>query len=174
MSGRRIGWFLALIPFMAASMALPGAHAAQAAAMKTYTNNKAGYRISYPADWTVVTGQGLDLMLRTTDRNAFITANASRASGSPAQINAAQKNVFKQLGTLQGKVIVRNKKVGVLAIETAEAVVKSNGKRIDVYLVDVSRHGYIYDFNAGVVLGTPHTSAELAAISASYASIQIR
>ncbi len=156
-----------LIPaILLSGLAIGGlGHSAHAAGMKTYTNAAHGYTMQYPSDWTKKPkGQGTDVEFISPDTNAIVLDTASLGSGTPAQIKAQQAKVLKGLGTAKGPLNYAVKVINGVSYEVSEVVTNTQGKLLDVVLLDTVHGKYLYDFEALTLYNKPSTKAEVALV----------
>lgn len=181
---RRVSWSIVLSLLAAASAAAPLSGTAQASGGQTpsaqplrhYINAKAHYVISYPANWKVTPSSDVDFMAKAPDHNAFLTASAI-ATGenvTAAQVKQQQKTVLQSLHAVAGSMTFETKSINGVVFLIGEAVARQNHRELDVILVDTVRHGYIYDFDAGVIMNAPSTAAETTLLQRSLNSITFK
>jgi hypothetical protein len=149
-------------------------HSAQA--FRHYTNARARYSISYPARWEVLANNGVDLFVGAPDHHAFLSANATAVGGpvTAAQIRQQQKVVL--VGQHAGANTIRYavRRIHGVTYQVAEGHVKQGNRYVDVILVDTLHRGYIFDFNAGVLLKARSTAAETKLLQDSLSSITLK
>lgn len=152
-------------------------HAHQAVAVahasKIYVNKKTGYSIRYPASWTRQAPGNQDLVLSSPSGTAFLTTHGVKGTATKSEIKAQQKKVLTGLGQLLGKVSYAEKAINGVPFQLSEAVVKSKGKQIDLLVIDTVLNGYLYDFEAFVVLKGAHTNREIKQVQSALNSITI-
>jgi hypothetical protein len=156
----------------AAGAGATGANAA--GATKTYANKAHGYRLHYPAAWTAKPKSlGQDVAFYAPDKNAFVTALAVKGTATTAEIKSQQAKVLRGIGTAQGPLNYAVKSVNGVAYQISEIVTKTNGKILDVILLDTVHGAYLYDFEGFLQMGKPSAKAETKAVQGILNSITL-
>ena len=150
-----------------------------ATAFKQYVNAKAHYTVTYPAGWTKLSSNGLDLFVGAPDQHAFLTASATAApdgSMTGAQIAAQQRKVLIGDHITPGTITHEVRAINGVDFQISEGVTThtSNHQTLDMIILDSLHGGYLYDFDAGVVLKVHSTGGEIAQIQHSLNSIKLR
>lgn len=170
---RAIAASVLLGSLLAAGAFSTGANAAGAG--KTYTNKAHGYSLHYPTAWTAKPKSlGQDVAFYAPDQNAFVTALAVKGTATTAQIKSQQAKVLKGIGTAQGPLTYAVKSVNGVDYQISEIVTKtSNGKILDVILLDTVHGSYLYDFEGFLQEGKSSSQAEIKAVQGIFNSITL-
>ena len=130
------------------ALALGGISPAAAAGTKTYTNATHGYSMSYPANWKAhAKYQGQDVGFVAPDKATFVTAYAVQGTATAKEIKDQQSKVLMGLGTPEGTLAYKTRKIGGVTFETSAITTKlKDGTVLDVALADGIHNGYLYDF----------------------------
>jgi hypothetical protein len=146
---------------------------------RSYVNGKARYTINYPASWRVSPTSGLDLFVTSPDHRAFLTASAIPVGGNTvttAQIKQQQKSVLLGQHAMPSSMTFNVRRINGVSFLIAEGVARQvTGNRfMDLILVDSLHRGYIFDFNAGVLMKVQSTSAETKLLVNSLNTIRLK
>lgn len=154
------------IAVLLSSLAVTGlGHGAHAAGMKTYANKAHGYTMQYPSNWTRKPhASGSDVEFDAPDHSAAVIDSATLGTATTAAIKAQQAKVLKGLGTPQGPLTYAVKSINGINYQISELVTKTNGKLLDVILLDTVHGAYLYDFEGFIAFNKPTTKAATATI----------
>jgi hypothetical protein len=114
-------------------------------------------------------------LARSKDGFAFISANAIDGTASAPEIRARQKQVLGQIGKPASTLNYVIKSINHLSFQISEEVVKaSNGRLMDMILLDAVKNGRLYDFSGGVLQKQANTDKLSSVVLAALFTIKVK